>query len=218
MYILKLQVVRSDKSLLKMASQVDMVLAKYNQQYKNDFFEPFKRSDSINAVGILEKGIYVMEIIDKITYSLDDLDIVFGVGFVEMNDDGSYNIDKGLKQASNALQKLHRDNDYGNAHIEVNLGRKNSFEKLINESLRLCDFIGSRWRSSQKQLVSYLVLNYGYMDTFVQKEIADVLNMSPQNFNQQLKNSGYYNIIRMKRELTVVLEQFRLSINQQKMR
>ncbi len=50
------------------------------------------------------------------------------------------------------------------------------------------------------------------MDTFVQKDIAEVLKLSPQNLNQQLKNSGYYNLIRMKRELTVILEQYRRSV------
>ena len=212
MFLIKMQVVSTKQSLLKMSSQLDIVLAKINQQYQSDYYQPWHRVDSLNCECVTHKGIYVLEIMDKLRFSLPETTVRFGVGYVEQFGDGTYNLSKAVTLADKALGLLHQHDDYGNAHVQFNFGRKNSFEKMINESLRLCDFMVSRWRKSQSELVSYLILNYGYMDTFVQKEIAEALNLSPQNLNQQLKNSGYYNLIRMKRELTVVLEQFRRSV------
>ncbi len=212
MFLIKMQIIDSQKSLLKMSAQLDLLLAKINQQYQLDFYQPWRRIDSLNSECITHKGIYVLEIIDKCRFSLTDMNVRFGVSFVERLSDGSFNISKAITLADSALEILNQHDDYGNATIQFNFDTKNSFEKMINESLRMCDFIISRWRKSQADLVSYLLLNYGYMDTFVQKDIAEVLKLSPQNLNQQLKNSGYYNLIRMKRELTVILEQYRRSV------
>lgn len=111
--------------------------------------------------------------------------------------------------AHHALELLEEKNDYGNAHIQISLGKQNSLENLVNAAIRTTDFIESRWRQSQYELVRYLVLSYGFMENFIQKDVAKTLKLSPQNFNQQLKNSGYFNILRLKREMTVVLEQYR---------
>ena len=209
MFLIKMQVVSTKQSLLKMSSQLDIVLAKINQQYQSDYYQPWHRVDSLNCECVTHKGIYVLEIMDKLRFSLPETTVRFGVGYVEQFGDGTYNLSKAVTLADKALGLTPSTRRLGN--VQFNFGRKNSFEKMINESLRLCDFMVSRWRKSQSDLVSYLILNYGYMDTFVQKEIRSP-NLSPQNLNQQLKNSGYYNLIRMKRELTVVLEQFRRSV------
>lgn len=209
MFLIKVQITQASKSLLKTSSQMDLVMSKINQQYSQDFYKPFQRLESLQFEAIVTKGIYVLEIIDKIRFNCESMTLQFGVSFVDRLADGSYNFSRAITLADKALANLQQHDDYGNAVVQVNLGRKNSFEKMINESLRMCDFVQSRWRKSQYELVQYLILNYGYMDTFIQKDVAKAMDLSPQNLNQQLKNSGYYNLIRMKRELTVVMEQFR---------
>lgn len=207
-----MQVVQSKMSLLKLANYLDIVCAKINKQYVSDFYQPFQKVDRLSYDAIALKGIYVLEMIDKLRFELHDIDVRFGISYVTVKEGGQLNISQATTLVDKALEQLSQYDDYGNAKITIKLGHQNSLEKMFNESLRLCDFIQSRWRKSQYDLVSYLILNYGYMDTFIQKDVANYLKLSPQNLNQQLKNSGYYNLIRMKRELTVVLEQFRRSL------
>lgn len=201
----------------RMMKKIDQVLTNINQKYVEDFVEPLKRVNQISFEGVLEKGIYVFEIVDKLKFSLSDFDMGFGIGFCEplhKNSEKDVIIESGKVNAHHALELLEEKNDYGNAHIQISLGKQNSLENLVNASLRTTDFIESRWRQSQYDLVRYLVLSYGFMENFVQKDVAKALKLSPQNFNQQLKNSGYFNILKLKREMTVVLEQYRRAAHQ----
>lgn len=196
----------------KITKKIDQVLTNINKKYSVDLTESFKRINQVAFEGVLEKGIYIFEIVDKLKFSLSDYDMAFGIGFCEPQSrqvDRSHLIEIGKTNAHHALEILEDKNDYGNAHIQVSLGKQNSLENLVNASLRTTDFIESRWRQSQFDLVRYLVLSYGFMENFVQKEVASALKLSPQNFNQQLKNSGYFNILKLKREMTIVLEQYR---------
>lgn len=196
----------------RMTKKIDQVLSSINTKYSNDLVEPLKRVNQVSFEGVLEKGIYVFELVDKLKFSLSDYDMGFGIGFCEpqhKNSDKETIIESGKLNAHHALELLEEKNDYGNAHIQISFGKQNSLENLVNASLRTTDFIESRWRQSQYDLVRYLVLSYGFMENFVQKDVAKALKLSPQNFNQQLKNSGYFNILKLKREMTVVLEQYR---------
>lgn len=205
--------VKTKKVSAKISKKIDTVLSKMNNIYKQDLIDSFKRVDAISFEAVLAKAIYVFEMIDKIKFECDDYQLDFAVGFCDnTSTNQQINIENGKINAFHALQRLEEKNDYGNAHIHVSLGKQNSLENLVNASLRTTDFIESRWRKSQYDLVKYLILNYGFMEKFVQKDVADTLQLSPQNFNQQLKNSGYFNILKLKRELTVVLEQYRRAI------
>lgn len=197
----------------KLTKKIDSVIMNVNKMYSSDFHESFHRIDNHSFEGVLYKGIYVLEIIDKLKYGLDVYDVGFGVGFCEgdVENNSIHAIEQGKVNAYQALERLEENSDYGNAHIQVSLGRQNSLENIINASLRTTDFIESRWRLSQHDLVKYLVLNYGFMENFVQKDVARDLKLSAQNFNQQLKNSGYFNILKLKREITVIIEQYRRS-------
>lgn len=207
--------IRTKKSTAKMAKKIDSIISKINTVYKQDLIEKFSRINQITFEGVLEKGIYVFEMIDKLKYELEEFSLSFAVGFCDnTSTNQSINIENGKNNAIHALEKLDEKNDYGNAHIQVSLGRQNSLQNLVNAALRTTDFIESRWRQSQYDLVKYLVLNFGFMENFVQKDVAKALDLSPQNFNQQLKNSGYFNILRLKREMTVVIEQYRRAIYQ----
>lgn len=188
---------------------LDVVINDVNQQYHLDFQQPFQVVGSNEIHGVLSKGIYVLEICDRLSYLLDNYDLTFGIGFVEHRENRQKSIERGFVLAKSALKRLAADDDYGNNKIHVNLGRRNSLENIVNESLRLADFVGSRWRQSQRDLIKYLILTYGYMEKFVQKDVAKAMKVSAQNLNQQLKNSGYYNLIRLKREVTIILEQYR---------
>ncbi len=212
MFVIVAKVKGTQKASAKIAKKIDQVLNNMNKKYSVDLFENFKRVNQISFEGVLEKGIYVFEVVDKLKFSLSEYDMVFGVGFAEpihRSNDQRAVLESGKLNAHHALEILEEKNDYGNARVQVSLGKQNSLENLINASLRTSDFIESRWRQSQVELVKYLVLTYGFMENFIQKDVAKVLKLSPQNFNQQLKNSGYFNILKLKREMTVVLEQYR---------
>lgn len=212
MFVIVGKVRDAKKGNQRMTKKIDQVLTNLNTKYSNDFVEPLKRVNQLSFEGVLEKGIYVFEMVDKLKFGLSDFDMAFGIGFCEplhKNSNQEAIMENGKVNAHHALELLEEKNDYGNAHIQISLGKQNSLENLVNASLRTTDFIESRWRQSQYDLVRYLVLTYGFMENFIQKDVAKALKLSPQNFNQQLKNSGYFNILKLKREMTVVLEQYR---------
>lgn len=197
----------------KNAKKIDQVLMSLNKKYHLDLYESFKRTSNTSFEAVLHKAIYVFEIIDKLKYSLDDLVLDFGVGFCESMgySDPLAIVENGKLNAFHALDQLNCDNDYGNSHIQISLGKPSSLEKMVNSTVGLSDFVESRWRQSQHDLMKYLVLHYGYMENIIQKDVALDLGISAQNLNQQLKNSGYFNILKLKRDMTVVLEQYRKS-------
>lgn len=212
MFVIVGKIRDAKKGNQRMSKKIDQVLSNLNSKYSSDLAEPLKRINQISFEGVLEKGIYVFEMVDKLKFGLSDFDMAFGIGFCEpqhKSADRSTIIESGKVNAHHALELLEEKNDYGNAHIQISLGKQNSLENLVNAAIRTTDFIESRWRQSQYELVRYLVLTYGFMENFIQKDVAKTLKLSPQNFNQQLKNSGYFNILRLKREMTVVLEQYR---------
>lgn len=212
MFVIVAKVRGTQKASAKISKKIDQVLTNINKKYSEDLIEPFKRVNQISFEGVLEKGIYVFEIVDKLKYHLSDYDVAFGIGFAEpihKSQDQKTMLEGGKLNAHHALEILEEKNDYGNAKTQVSFGKQNSLENLVNASLRTTDFIESRWRQSQLDLVKYLVLTYGFMENFIQKDVAEYLKLSPQNFNQQLKNSGYFNILKLKREMTIVLEQYR---------
>ena len=180
MFVIVAKVKGTQKASAKIAKKIDQVLNNMNKKYSEDLFENFKRVNQISFEGVLEKGIYVFEVVDKLKFSLSEYDMVFGVGFAET---------------------ILRRNDQRAVLVSGKL--------YEHHALGTSAFIESRWRQSQVELVKYLVLTYGFMENFIQKDVAKVLKLSPQNFNQQLKNSGYFNILKLKREMTVVLEQYR---------
>ncbi|HCW74171.1 MAG TPA: hypothetical protein DHM90_10645 [Clostridiaceae bacterium] len=78
--------------------------------------------------------------------------------------------------------------------------------KVMNETLRLCDYIESRWRETQAEVVEKSILTYGHSLKVKQIELAELLELTSQALNQRIQSSGYYNYIRARSEISKLME------------
>ena len=144
MFVIVAKVRGAKKANARIAKKIDQVLVNMNRKYTEDLAESLKRVSQISFEGVLEKGIYVFELVDKLKYHLDEYDMTFGIGFCEpmqKSNDPKALIESGKLNAHHALEILEEKNDYGNARIQVSLGKQNSLENLVNAILRTTYFI-----------------------------------------------------------------------------
>ena len=72
MFVIVAKVKGTQKASAKIAKKIDQVLNNMNKKYSEDLFENFKRVNQISFEGVLEKGIYVFEVVDKLKFSLSE--------------------------------------------------------------------------------------------------------------------------------------------------
>lgn len=186
------------------------ILEIINKEYESDIASNFTITIGDEFQGLLKKGGRVIEIVDKIKISMQKVDIRFGIGIGEIKtriNKLSIGADgPAYWNAREAISEIHKDNDYGNAKIMIRADENINLVKVMNETLRLCDYIESRWRETQAEVVEKSILTYGHSLKVKQIELADLLELTSQALNQRIQSSGYYNYIRARREISQLME------------
>ena len=185
------------------------VLGRLNEEYEDDLASNFIITIGDEFQGLLRKGNHVLEIIDKINILMDPVQIRFGIGIGEIKtriNKLSIGADgPAYWHARESILKVHEDNDYGRAKLMISAQENPNLILMMNEILRLCDFIESRWRETQKNLVETAILHYGHSLTVKQTDLAEKLNLTNQALNQRVQSSGYYSYIRARNQVATIL-------------
>lgn len=185
------------------------ILGKFNEMHEEDLASNFIITIGDEFQGLLKTGDHILEIIDKINILMDPVQIRFGIGIGEIKtriNKLSIGADgPAYWHAREAILKVHEDNDYGRAKLMVSAQENPNLVEMINEILRLSDYIESRWRESQKNLVETAILNYGHSLTVKQTELAELLGITNQALNQRIQSSGYYSYIRARQKVSKIL-------------
>lgn len=194
---------RIDEKLVK-------VLDEINKKYSSDIALNFTITADNEFKGLLSDSIRILELIDRIKIVMEPVDIRFGIGIGEITGkiENRLSIDvdgPAFWNAKEAINEIHNDDDYGKARILMMSDENKKITKIMNENLRLCDYIESRWRETQKEVVEISILNFGYDLKVKQKDLAEMLNLSTQALNQRVQSSGYYNYIRAKKEISEMM-------------
>lgn len=186
------------------------ILDQVNKDYEKDIASNFTITIGDEFQGLLTRGNRVMEIIDKIRISMAPVDIRFGIGIGEIStrinrlsigaDGPAY------WNAREAIGEIHSDNDYGKAKIMISADENRNMVKVMNETLRLCDHIESRWRDTQREVVEQSILRYGHDLKVKQIDLAELLHLTSQALNQRIQSSGYYNYLRARREISQLMD------------
>ncbi|HSR04981.1 MAG TPA: SatD family protein, partial [Proteiniclasticum sp.] len=71
---------------------------------------------------------------------------------------------------------------------------------------RLCGYVESRWRETQREVVEKSILLHGHNSSVKQIELAKDMALTTQALNQRIQSSGYYNYIRTRKELAQLLQ------------
>ena len=192
-------------------------LKELNEEYADVFASNLTVTLGDEFQGVFKNGKAVLEIVDKIKFLMSPVEFRFGIGIGEIITEMKKEISIGADgpaywNARQAIKDIHSTNDYELSRILVSNGLEEQPLKMINDSLALCDFIESRWRETQRDLLTKSIENYGHSQKVPQIELAKLLGLSSQATNQRIQSSGYYQYLRMKTTIAQELEVLREGI------
>jgi len=187
--------------------KLEEVFDEINEKYGAELALHFIQTNGNEFQGLLSESLRILEIIDRIRIRMEPVDIRFGIGIGEIigkieNPHRTGVDEPAFWNAREAIIEIQQGDDYGKTKILIMSDENKHITKIMNENLRLCDYIESRWRETQKEVVEYSILHFGYDLKVKQTYLARKLNLSTQALNQRIQSSGYYNFIRARKEIS----------------
>ncbi|WNY27212.1 SatD family protein [Methanolapillus ohkumae] len=202
----------------QLQERLNDVLNDINKTYAKDIASKFVITLGDEFQGLLIKAERLLEITDRIKFLMEPVEIRFGIGIgnieTKINKESSVGADgPAFWNARKAINIIHDHNDYKRSKIMIQAGlneedeNENEFLNVVNESLHLCDYMESKWRKTQKNVIKESILHFGYDTKITQKELSVLLNLSVQSVNFKIKNTGYYNYLRTKKSICEALQE-----------
>lgn len=198
-----------DRDLVQ--SKLRNILETVNRNYASMIASDFTITLGDEFQGVLKQGPMILEMLDRIKFEMKPVEIRFGIGIGEISTkifrDNSLGADGfAYWNAREAINALKENNDYATSKVFVVAEKEKQWLNVMNESLRMCDYLESKWRGSQLEFMCRMIQNYGYDIDIKQKTIAINFGMSNQMINKKIQNTGYYNYIRLRREIGRMIE------------
>ncbi len=201
---------------LKMQEKLKAYLEKINQEYKEIIAANFIITLGDEFQGLLKSPLYLFDILYKTQIAMKPLKIRFGIGIgdilttidnkMSIGSDGpawwfARDMINDLKSNQKGLKRI--------ANIKVAGEFDQDLLDLININLSICYSIMKNWTSEQREVVEYIISNYGLNDQFIQKDIAKEIGISPVNLNKKLKLSLYYDWVYTHKKIEKLLNKER---------
>jgi len=192
--------------------QIDSVLSEINKKYKADIASDFTITLGDECQGLLKNADSLLEILDTIKYELEPIEIRFGVGigdiFTDIQKKSSVKTDgPAFWHARYAVKQMQESKGYNSPKIVFEAEEdEKGWIAMINESLKLCDYIEKKWTDKQRSLIRESVLRFGYSTEIPQKELAKILEISIPAVNVHMKRNGYYNYLNLKKSISVAAQ------------
>jgi hypothetical protein len=182
-----------------------------NKEYASMIASDFMITLGDEFQGVLTNGSTLLEMIDRIKFEMKPVEIRFGIGIgeivTEIDRSQSLRADgSAYWHAREAIDFVRDDNDYETSKVFIIGEKETQCLKVVNESLRMCDYLESKWRDSQIEFMRLMIRNYGYNTNIKQKSISEQIQMSSQMVNKKIQNTGYHNFIRLKSEISRMVE------------
>lgn len=186
------------------------VLDEINEKYATEIALDFVLTTGNEFKGLLSGSLRILEIIDRIRIMMGPVDIRFGIGIGEIDGKIDNRLSVGVDgpafwNAREAILEIDNADDYGKTKILIMSDENKHITRIMNDNLRLCDYIESRWRETQKEVVEFSILHFGYDLKVKQTDLARRLNLSTQALNQRIQSSGYYNFMRARKEISEII-------------
>lgn len=196
-------------------------LEEVNRFYTDSLASLFTITLGDEFQGLLNDADELMEIVDRIRFSVYPLKLRFGIGVGSMSTEILHDVSIGSDgpaywAAREAIEYVHDNNDYGYSDICMRLysdsksrdGIEAQVTETVNSILRLCGRMEKSWTQSQYTFVREVVLKYRYgtAGEYYQKEIADELGISPQMVSSRMKNTGLTTYISARQNIGKMLQ------------
>lgn len=187
---------RTLKNRLSTQEQLKDCLNEINEKYSDEIGSKFIITLGDEFQGLLLTGRDCLRIVDEISFRMSPIEIRFGLGVGElktvMNKEFCTEMDGPVFwKAREAIQIVHKENDYGRANIHLCSQKNDPSVILINEILKLTALQMSGWRSTQKQ-VFRLILEDGIMlpDKINHQSMASRLGIQNSSLTRRFESSG----------------------------
>ncbi|HEY8364012.1 MAG TPA: SatD family protein [Haloplasmataceae bacterium] len=191
-------------------------LDKINYEYQEDLAANFTITLGDEFQGLLKSPHHIFEILSKIEIVISPLKFRFGIGIGDIITSIDNRISIGSDgpawwHARDMVTSLknHKSRLKLATNIKISGLKDDLIQELLNVNLSLCYSLKNSWTSEQKKVIDHILLKYGLNDNFIQKEVAQDLNMSPVNINKKLKLSLFYDYLYTLQTITNLLNRER---------
>jgi len=193
-------------------------LNQVNRDYEDQIASNFTITLGDEFQGLLVNASKLLEIIEIIKAAMHPVDLRFGIGIGEISTEINRMQSIGADGpaywfARSAIDHLKKENDYDVSRSQLQLSSKEDWVEVVNDSLKLCDYVESKWVKSQREFIDLSIMNYGFNLDFKQIEIAETFGMSVQMVNKKLQNTGYYQYIRLKQSINDLVQNKMVNID-----
>ena len=174
------------------------VLTQINSVYEDDIAANFLITLGDEFQGLLKSPGHILEIIEKIKFSVYPVKIRFGIGMGEIHTEINRKMAIGAdgpayyhaRNMVNELKALEKGKMNTGANIKFGAKGKAPVLDLINTTLSLCSYIESKWTQKQRELIEESIFC-----RMSQREIAAKFNLSQSSVQRRFKSAGYYNYL-----------------------
>ncbi len=196
----------------KSQQELQTVLQGINKRNKELLASRFTITLGDEFQGVFKESIKLLRILDEITFSLQPIRIRFGIGVgtltTELDPDSSIGADgPAYWKAREAIEFVHKNNDYGRANIHLEVEDPDCSVELINEILKLTALQVSGWRDSQIEVYK-VILQDEILDPeqINHQRIAENLGILMSSLTRRFESSGIKRYMSARREAELALE------------
>jgi hypothetical protein len=187
---------RKLKNRLSAQERLKDSLSEVNKKYSDEIGSKFMITLGDEFQGLLLTGCNCLRILDEISFRMSPIEIRFGLGVGELNTVLNKELCTGMDgpvfwKAREAIQVIHKKNDYGRTNVHL-CSQKNDFSVvLINDILKLTALQMSGWRDTQKEIYR-LVLEDGIIlpDKINHQRMSSRLGILNSSLSRRFESSG----------------------------
>ena len=203
------------KSILdrqKTQQELQSVLLQINQRHQASLASRFTITLGDEFQGLFKDSKGLLHILDEISFALRSIRLRFGIGVgtltTELDPTTSIGADGPVYwKAREAIDYVHKNNDYGRANIHLGVQEPDDTVSLINQILKLTALQVSGWRDSQTEVYK-IILEEEIMDPeeINHQRIAKKLGILPSSLTRRFESSGIKRYMSACREVELALE------------
>lgn len=203
------------KSILdrqKTQQELHSVLLQINQRHQASLASRFTITLGDEFQGLFKDSKGLLHILDEISFALRPIRLRFGIGVgtltTELDPTTSIGADGPVYwKAREAIDYVHKNNDYGRANIHLGVQEPDDTVSLINQILKLTALQVSGWRDSQTEVYK-MILEEEIMDPeeINHQRIAEKLGILPSSLTRRFESSGIKRYMSACREVELALE------------
>jgi hypothetical protein len=191
------------------------ILNKINEEYQDTLVKKMYITLGDEFQGVFRTFDDIFEIMHKIMFNLEPVEIRFGLGigdilFDESKDASPYDSDgeawwfaRDAIKAIKELEEKQKVTEFSNIMMKTNNA---AFDLMINKVFDLLYIIKSGWTGTQLKMIEMIIHHYGLTRHFKQVDLAKLLDEAPPTVNEKLKRTKFYEYVEMIEALSLFIK------------